>query len=129
VALGDGGEQMLAADEDRHQESVVGRMGVAAVRIVVEIRIALADIALVVSAHILALQMGAENVHRQALGRGKQLIVAREDAAREIPGARYHRRTRRAQQRVGHLANDAVEPVGDDGHHHRIESIGSRRAL
>ena len=120
---------MLAADEDRHQEGMVSRMSVAAVGVVVEIRVALADVALVIAAHILALQMGAENVHRQALGRGKQLIVAGENAAGEIPRARYHGRTRGAQQRVGHLTNDAVEPVGDDGHHHRIESVGSRRAL
>src|ERR1700692_2508590 len=89
VALGDGREQSMAADEYRHQEGMVGRMGVAAIGVVVEIGVALADVAFVIAAHILALQMGAKNVDRQALGGGEKLIVAGEDAAGEIPRARY----------------------------------------
>ena len=128
VTFGNGGEQVLAADEHRHQEGVVGRMGVAAVGVVVEIRIALADVARMIAAHVLALQVGAEDVHRQAFGRCEQMIVAGEDAAGEIAGAGNDRRARRAQQRIGHLAHDAVEPIGDHGHDHGVEWVVARLA-
>ena len=124
MAFGDGREQMLVIDEHRHQKCVVGRMGVAAIRIVVEISIAFANVARVIARQVLALQVGAEDMHRQPFGRGEELIVAGEDAAGEIARARNHRRARRAQKRIGHFAHDAVEPVGDDGHHHRVEHIG-----
>ena len=117
---------MLAINEDRHQEGVVGRMGVAAIGIVVEIGVAFADVARVIAGHILPLQMGAEDVDRQSFGRGEKLIVAGEDAAREVARARDDRRTGRAQQRVGHFAHDAVEPVGNDRHHHGVEHSRAR---
>jgi hypothetical protein len=128
VTLGNGGEQVLAADEHRHQEGMVGRVGVAAVRVVVEIRVALADVARVIAAHVLALQVGAEDVHRQAFGRCEQMIVAGESAAGEIAGAGNDCGARRAQQRIGHLAYDAVEPIGDHGHDHGVERVGVRLA-
>jgi hypothetical protein len=78
---------MLAVDEHRHQKRVVGRMGVAAIRIVVEISVAFADIARMVPGHVLALQVGAEDMHRQPFGRGEKLIVAGEDAAGEVTRA------------------------------------------
>ena len=66
---------------------MVGRMGIAAIGIVVEIGVALADVPLVIFVHVLALQMGAEDVDRQALGGCEKLIVAGENAAGEIPRA------------------------------------------
>ena len=90
VTLGDRREQVLPVDEYRHQKRVIGRMGVAAIGVVVQIGVALADVALVINAHVLALQVGAEDVDRQSFGGGEELIVAGEDAAGEIPGAGDH---------------------------------------
>ena len=45
VRLGDGGEQMLALEEDRHQEGVIGRMRVAEIGVVVQERVALGEVA------------------------------------------------------------------------------------
>jgi hypothetical protein len=33
-----------------------------------------------------------------------------------------------AEQRIGHLAHDAVEPIGDHGHDHGVERVGARLA-
>jgi hypothetical protein len=52
------------------------------------------------------------------------MIVAGEDAAGEIARARNDRGPRGTQQRIGHLAHDAVEPVCDHRHHDRIEMRG-----
>jgi hypothetical protein len=112
---------MLALVEHRHHVGVVGGMGVAAVGIVVEIGVTAADVVAVVLAHIGRLDVAAEDVHRQAFGRGEQLVVARHEAAGEIAGGGDHGGPRGAQQCVGHLAHDAVEAVRHHGHEHGIE--------
>ena len=60
--------------------------------VVVEKGVALADIALVILAHVRALQMRAEDMHRQPFGGRQKLVVARDDAAREVARRRDHRR-------------------------------------
>ena len=122
VALGDAGEQMLALPEHRHHVGVVGGMGVAAIGVIVEIGIAAADVAFMVTAHVGGLDMAAEDVDRKSLSRCEQLVVAGDETAGEIARRRNDRRPRCAQQRVGHLADDTIEAVGHHRHQDGIEA-------
>ena len=107
-----GGEEVLAVDEDRHQHRVVGGMGVAEVGVVVQEGVAFGEI-VVQLGHRARLQVRAEDVDRQSLRRRQQLVVAGADRAREVTRHGDHGRARGPEQRVRHLAHDAVEPVGE----------------
>ena len=52
-----------------------------------------------------------EHVDRQALGRGEQRAVGGDDTAGKIARGIEHARAAGTQQRVRHLAHDALEPV------------------
>ena len=69
VRLGRSGEDVLAVDEDGHQDRVVGGVGVAENRVVVEEGVALPQVRMQL-AHRAGLQSGAQHVHLQALGGG-----------------------------------------------------------
>ena len=73
VALGNTREEMLAFEEDGHHVGVVGRVRVAAIGVVVEIGVAAADVRVVIPAHVRRLDVTAEDVDGQPLGRREQL--------------------------------------------------------
>ncbi len=98
-----------------------GGMRVAAIGVIVQKRIAFADVALVIFGDIRTCRCAPKIWTGRSFGGSQKLVIARDDAAGEISRRRDHCRARRTQQRVGHLANDAVEPVGDHRYHHRIE--------
>ena len=123
---------MLAVDEHRHQDRDVGGVGVAEVGVVVDERVALGQVVAVKLAHRRGLQPGAEDVHLKALGGGEQLIVGGDDRAREVAGHVEDGRAPGAKQRVGHLADDRLEPVGEHREQHRVDAAhprGSARQL
>ena len=126
VSFGARGKQVLAFEKDRHHEGMVGGVGIAAIGIVVEVGVAFANVAGMKLRHAGALQMAAEDMHRQPLGRCQQAVIAGDNAAREIACAGNHRRARRLEQRIGHFPDDAVQPVGDDRGLHRIKGVGLR---
>ena len=121
MRLGGGGEDVLAIDEDRNEDDVVGRVGVAEVRIVVQERVALPDVVMQLGDGF-GQELHANDVHRQPLGGGEEPVVAGDQRAREVARHVEHRRASRAQQRVFHLAHDGVETVGDDGEQDWIET-------
>ncbi len=110
---------MLAFEEDRHEDHVIRRVGVPQIGIVVEKRIPGRDVVVEI-AHRLGLQRRTEDMNGKALAGSQQAIVARTDAAREIPNHRENRRARRAQQGVRHLAFDGIESIGENRHQHRV---------
>ena len=120
VRLRHGGEEVLAVDDDGDEDRVVGRVRVAEVRVVVEEGIAACEV-VVQLGHRLGQVLRAHDVHRQPLGGGEQLVVGRHERAREVARLVDDRRARRAQERVRHLAADAVEAVGDDCEQDRVE--------
>ena len=73
--------------------------------------------------HRLGQVLHAEHVHRQALGGGEQPVVAGDERAREVARHVEDRRAAGAQQRVLHLAHDAVEAVGDHRQQDGIEEL------
>ena len=128
MALGAGGEEVLAIDEDRHQHRVIGRVGIAEIGVVVEERVALGEI-VVQFGHGPCLQVRAEDMDRQTLRRRQELVVGGADRAREIPRHGDHGRARCLEQRVRHLAHDAVEPVGEHREKDRVQRLGRLRRL
>ena len=78
---------MHPVDEHRHQDRVIGRMGIAEVRIVVEEGIAFPQVRMK-GTHRTGLQMAPEHVHRQAFGGGDQPSVMGKEGAGEILGGR-----------------------------------------
>ena len=64
VAFGDACEKMLAFIEDRHHESMVGRVCIATIGVVIQIGIATAYIPRMIAAHIGGLDMAAEDMYR-----------------------------------------------------------------
>ena len=119
MGLGAGGEHVHAVYEDRHQDRVIGRMGVAEVRIVVQKGIAFPQVG-VKRAHRPRLQVAPEHVHGQAFGGGDQPIVMGKEGAGEILGGGDDAGARRAQQRVRHLAHDGVKTAREDRRGDRI---------
>ena len=129
VRLGRGREHVLAVDEHGHQDRVVGRVRVAQHRVVVQERVALAQVG-VQRAHRARLQAGAEHVHLQALGGGEQLVVGGDDRAGEVARHVQDRGAPGPEQRVGHLPHDRFEAVGEDRHQRRVElARGSGRRV
>ena len=122
VGLGRGGEDVLAVDEDRDQDRVVGGVGVAEHRVVVQEGVALAQVR-VQLAHRARLQPGAEHVHLQALGGGEELVVGGDDRAGEVPRHVEDRGATGAEERVGHLAHDRFEAVREHRHQRRVELV------
>lgn len=98
--------------EDGHNYGVVGGVGAADVGVVMEKRIALRELGVEIF-HRAADEARAEDVHRQPLGRGDQVVLGGDERAREV--ARDERGgAGGADQGVGHFAGDAVEAVGHD---------------
>ena len=120
VRLGHRREQVLPIDEDGDQDGVVGRVRVAEVGVVVQERVALGEI-VVELRHGLREVLRAHDVHGQALGGGEQLVVGGDDGAGEVARLVDDGGARGAQERVRHLAADAVEPVGDHRQPDRVE--------
>ena len=112
MGLGAGGEQVLAVDEHRHQDRVVGAVSVAEIDVVVQKGVALGEIRVQI-AHRLGQELRPEDVYRQSLGGGQQLILAGHQRAGKVSRHVEHRGATRAQQRVGHLTADTIEAVGD----------------
>ena len=96
MGLGAAGEQMLAVDEDRHQDRMVGAVRIAEVNVVVQKRVALDEVRMEI-AHRLAQKLRAENMDRQALGGSEHLVVAGDQRAGKIARHVEHRRAARAQ--------------------------------
>jgi len=59
----------------------------------------------------------------QALGRRQELVIGRYDTAREITGGVEDAGTAGSQERVGHLADDPLQPVVEQG---QADTIGCR---
>ncbi len=110
---------MLAVDEDRDQDRVVGCVGVAEDRIVVKKGVALAEIR-VELAHRAGLKPGAEDVHLQALGGCEELVVGGDDRAGEVARHVEDRGAAGTEEGVGHLPDDRFEPVREDGEQGRV---------
>ena len=119
VRLGAGGEHVAAVDEHRHQDGVIGRVGVAEVGVVVEEGVALPQLRMK-RAHGPRLQVAAEDVHGQALCGGDQAVVMGEQRAGKILGRSDDAGARRAEQRVRHLAHDGFDPPRENGRGDRI---------
>ena len=81
---------MLALDEDRHEDRVISWMRVADVRIVVQEGVAVGEVGVQLG-HRLGQELGTDDVHREALGRCQQLVVGRDQRAREIARHVEHR--------------------------------------
>jgi hypothetical protein len=113
-------EQVLALLEHGHEHDVVGRVRVAEVRIVVEVRVPVSDVVVMVG-HRRAEERRAEDVNRQPLGRRQQLVVAGHDRATEVARHVDHAASARPQERVLHLAHDPVQAVRDHGEQDRVE--------
>ncbi len=122
VRLRAGGEEVLAVDEDRHEDRVVGRVRVAEIGVVVQERVALLEPRMELR-HRLGQELHADDVDRKPLGRSQQLVLGGDERAREVAGHVEHRRAPRAQQRVRHLPADAVEAVREHRQQHRIELL------
>jgi len=120
VGLGGGGEEVLALAEDRHHDRVVARVRIRLIGIVVEVGVALAHLRVGASDRR-RLQVGAEDVDRHPLRRRQQLVVGGGDRAGEVARDRDHRRVAGPQQRPGHVADDRVEAVGEDGEQGGVE--------
>ena len=106
-------EEVLALVEHRHQDRVIGRVAVAAVGVVVEIGVALAELR-VPLAHDGGLDVHAEDVDRHGLRGRQHLVVRGDDGAGKIPRDADDGRARAVQHGVGHLAADRVHAVGHD---------------
>ncbi len=119
VRLGRGGEDVLALDEDGDQDRVVGGVGVAEDRVVVEKGIALAEIG-VKLAHRAGLQPGAEDMHLQTLRGSEELVVRGDDRAGEVARHVEDRGAAGAEEGVGHLPDDRFEAVCKDGKQGRV---------
>ena len=59
---------------------------------------------------------------RQALGGGQKFAVGRNDGARKIPGDVQDAGASGAQQGIGHLARDALQPIVEKRQSHAIAS-------
>ena len=118
-------EDVSAFPEDGHEDDVVGRVGVAEIRVVVQERVAFGQVVVQVGDG-LGEELHPDHVHREALGRREQAVVGRDQRAGEVACHVEHRGATGAQQRVLHLAHDRVEAVGDDGERHGVE--GAHRA-
>ena len=98
VGLDAHGEEVLAAVEHRHQDGVIGSVAVAAVGVVVEIGVALAEFR-VPLAHDGGLDVHAEDVDRHGLRGRQHLVVRGDDGAGEVPRDADDGRARAVQHR------------------------------
>ena len=73
--------------------------------------------------HRAAQHVGAEHVDRQALGIDEQVTLARRDAAREVARAVQYARSPGSQQRIAHLARDALETSREHGEFRAAQSV------
>ena len=106
-------EEVLALVKHRHQDGVIGGVAVAAIGVVVEKGVALAETRVPLG-HDGGLDVHAEDVDRHGLCRGQHLVVGGDDGAGEVPRDADDRRARAVQHGVGHLAADRIHAVGHD---------------
>ena len=76
MGLRAGREHVLALEEHRNEDRVVGRVRVAEVRVVVEEGVALGEVGVELR-HRLGEELRADHVHRQPLGGCQELVVGR----------------------------------------------------
>ena len=100
---------------------MVSRVGVPEIRVVVKERVPL-DQKWMQIGHRFREELHSDHVHRQALRRGEQPVVAGDQRAGEVAGHVQHRGAAGAQERVLHLADDRVEPVGDHRERDGVEA-------
>ena len=110
MALGEHGEAVDAVIvDDRHQDRMIGRVRAAVVGRIVQEGIAalqLADGCRSSSGHDVR---AAQDVDRQALGGGEQLVIGGQHDAGEVMRDGEDARAAGAEERVRHLPGDAVE--------------------
>ena len=116
------GEEVLPLVEHGHQDGVIGRMRVAEIGVVVQVRIALGIVGMQVL-HRLGLDVGAPDVDGEALGHGEHLIVRRDDRTREVARHADDGGPRRQQHGVGHLAADRVHAVRHHRQQNRVDAV------
>ena len=106
-ALAQAVNTVLAVDEHRHEDRVVGGVRVAEVRVVVEEGVALARGRGCSSRIDARLQVRRRSTWTgRPSADGEQLVVGGDDRAREVARGVEHRRAPGAEQRVRHLADD-----------------------
>src|SRR6266567_2095507 len=76
--------------------------------------------------HRLRQELAAKNVNRKPLGGRQQLVVSRDQTAREIPRSVEIRRPTRSKKRIAHLAHDALEAVRNHREQNRIKHLADR---
>jgi len=115
-------EKMLLTNKDWDDDGPVRRVGIAVIRVVVKIGVALAEIR-VNPAHGSGLEVSAKNMRRDAFRRRQQLVFSRNDGARKIPRLADDRRARGAHHNTLHLAQYCVDAICHDGQLHWVQLI------
>ena len=111
VALGEHREAVDAVIvDDRHQDRMIRRMRAAVIGRIVEKCVAAFE-AWVVVGHRPAHDLRpAEHMDGQALGGSEQLVIGGQHGAGKVMRDRQDARAAGAEERIGHLPRDAVEP-------------------
>ena len=117
-----GREHVLPLVEDRDEDRVIGRVRVPEIRVVVEERVALRDLRVQLG-HRLREELHPDDVDRQALRRRKELVLGRDERAGEVSRHVENGRAPGPQERVRHLAADAVQAVRKHGQQNGVEGL------
>ena len=119
--------------EDRDHDRDVGRVGGAAVRVVVEDDVALVDVVAEDPDHVLDDLRHRAHEHRRRVRLGQLVALRVEDAGAEVLGLADDRRVRHAVEDAGHLLGDRRERAADHAHQDRRREargalgLGARR--
>lgn len=124
MRLGEDGEAVAAIGIDhRHKDAEIRRMRAAVIGRVVEEGVAAPQVRVKLGHGARHDVRAGQHMDRQAFRRRQQMAIGGDDAAGEVLGAVQDARPARAQQGIGHLADDPFDPVVQDRQFRAVQSV------